>query len=46
LANRHIEIHGSSLEGFGVINTKSDQLNKTKFHEKLRHKIFDEYISK
>jgi len=32
-ANRHIEIHENYLEGSGVITSKSDQLNTTKFIE-------------
>jgi len=33
LVNRCIEINRNSLEDSDVITTKSDQLNKTKFHE-------------
>ena len=39
LTNGRTEIHTSSLEDPGVINTESDYMNKTKFHEYLRHKI-------
>jgi len=32
MANRRIEINSNSSRGSGVITTKPDLLNKTKFH--------------
>jgi len=39
LTNGRTEIHANSLKDPGVIHMVSDQENKTKFHEQLRHKI-------